>query len=736
MKLYNDEQELVGILSGYSDRCITTELENGDKELSFEYPSKGELTGALKEECYIRTEEDEFVLKEVERDTEKCRYTAVLNIEELEGKSFPGGFDTVEKTVEECLKAAFEGTGWTVESSVKKRRTIREQDAPSAWDILKKVLSTYRCECSIDSIGKSVNIEERIGEDRGSYFIEGLNLKKLTPKSDTYDFYTRIYPVGKDGITPESVTGKAYIDNFQYSRKVKAITWKDERYTDVQSLIEDATAKLEEMSKPYIEMQADVADLARCSDRYGILDYNIGDTVTIVSPGTNTRDKQRIVKIVKYPESPEKNTVDIANAKKTFAQVQKEEVDSETERASAEEDSLGEDIAEESSTREEEDGKLNVRLEKTEGSIEAEVSRATGAESGLSSRLTIAEDGISAEVSNRQNADSEMSSRITQTAEQIQTEVSNRQNADSEMSTKISQTAHRISVSASGGDNSVGIIIQLYDENGNLIDIDSGNANINIVGFVSFSDLAGEGTTTINGANITTGNISCDRLSGGTIYGQKIVLDNSWSLLTDDYGNNIFSILSSWKRTNSLASTSNGNDWFGVQSFNSQATLRGDISAPGVKNRTSTAVANVRCQDGTNSWLAIASSSSMRYKHDITEIVDAKLDPHRLYQLPPRQYKYNFDYINTGDQRYNTDVCGFIAEEMNNVYPIACEYNENGEPENWNERYVIPPMLALIQEQHEEIESLKQENLALQNRLSILEQKMEEIENVINNKNN
>ena len=48
MKLYNDEHEMVGILSGYSDRCITTELENGDKELSFEYPSKGELTGELK----------------------------------------------------------------------------------------------------------------------------------------------------------------------------------------------------------------------------------------------------------------------------------------------------------------------------------------------------------------------------------------------------------------------------------------------------------------------------------------------------------------------------------------------------------------------------------------------------------------------------------------------------------------------------------------------------------------
>lgn len=325
---------------------------------------------------------------------------------------------------------------------------------------------------------------------------------------------------------------------------------------------------------------------------------------------------------------------------------------------------------------------------------------------------------------------------LEKTDEGLLAEVSNRQNADNEMLTKVSQTAHSIALVASGGDNSVGITIQLYDENGNLIDTDSGNANINIVGFVTFSDLAGNGTTTINGNNIKTGTISCDLLSGGTINGQKIVLDNGWTLLTDTLGNNIYGILSSWKGTNSLASTFGGNDWFGVQKFKSQTTLSGDISAPGVKNRTSTAVANVRCQDGTNSWLAIASSSSMRYKHDISEIVDAKLDPHRLYQLPPRQYKYNIDYIDKGDQRYNTDVCGFIAEEIHNVYPIACEYNENGEPENWNERYVIPPMLALIQEQHKDIELLKQENLALQNRLSTLESRMEELYNVINNQNN
>ena len=112
--------------------------------------------------------------------------------------------------------------------------------------------------------------------------------------------------------------GKDYIDNFQYSSKVKSYVWKDERYTNVTSLIEDATAKIEEMSRPYKAYTAEVIDLAKASEGYkDILSYGIGDTVTLVSKKTRTREKQRIVKITEYPESPEKNTVEISNARKT-----------------------------------------------------------------------------------------------------------------------------------------------------------------------------------------------------------------------------------------------------------------------------------------------------------------------------------------------------------------------------------------------------------------------------------
>lgn len=335
LQIFNDKKKRIGILSGFKDRAIATVLESGDKDLTFSYPASGALVELLQEEYYIRTKTDEFVLKAVEKGELFNKYTAVLNVEELEGKVYPSGFTSKGQTIKTCLENAFDGTGWHVGTcAVTKKRTIDEQESTTAWDVLQKSLTTYRCECNINSLTKKVDIYERIGTDKGCYFMEGLNLRKISLKSDTYSFYTRIYPIGKDGITPKSVTGKDYIDNFQYSSKVKAYVWKDERYTDAKSLIEDATAKLDEISKPYKVFETEIVDLAKTSEIYkDTLSYGIGDTITLISKSTQTKEKQRIVKITEYPEEPGKNTVEISNANKTFAQIQKEETQSATEQA-------------------------------------------------------------------------------------------------------------------------------------------------------------------------------------------------------------------------------------------------------------------------------------------------------------------------------------------------------------------------------------------------------------------
>lgn len=329
MQIYDDKKKRIGTLTGFKGRAITKTLDSGDKELSFEYPANGAMVDLLKEEYYIRTKEDEFVLKAVEAGEQYNKYTATLNVEELEGQSFPYGFASQEQTIKACLTFAFEGTGWTVGTcTVTKRRTIDIEEATTAWGVLQSCLSTYRCECEIDTLQKRINIYAQIGRDRGCYFVEGLNLRKLTATSDTYEFYTRIIPIGKEGITIEWLHGKEYLENYQYSSKVKTYTWKDERYTNTTSLMEDAEAKLEELSKPYKVYAADVIDLAKANPEYkDILDFGIGDTVMMVSKHPRMREKQRIVKIVEYPETPEKNTVELSNTTKTFAEVQKTETE-------------------------------------------------------------------------------------------------------------------------------------------------------------------------------------------------------------------------------------------------------------------------------------------------------------------------------------------------------------------------------------------------------------------------
>lgn len=483
MQIFNDKKKRIGTLSGFKDREITTTLDSGDKELTFNYPAAGALVDLLQEEYYIRTKTDEFVLKAVEKGEQFNKYTAVLNVEELEGTQFPYGFESNEQTIKACLEFAFEGTGWHVGTcTVTKKRTIDEQESVTAWDVLQKCLTTYRCECIIHSLTKTIDIYDRIGSDRGCYFMEGLNLRKISLKSDTYDFYTRIYPIGKDGITPKWLTGKDYIDNFQYSSKVKAYVWKDERYTNTTSLIEDATAKIEEMSRPYKAYTAEVVDLAKASEKYkDILSYGIGDTVTLVSKKTKTKEKQRIVKITEYPETPEKNTVEISNARKTFAEIQKEETAAATEEAVSISNRATKKVLESYSTTEEIETKITASKEEVE----------MGVMHTLESYYDMTE--IDAIIKATKGEIELGVSKTYQTKTDME-EYSTTSETESKINLKIGE----ISLGVQNGESSSEIELKAGETT-------LASKEIKFTGMVKFSNLENAGETNINGENLTTG---------------------------------------------------------------------------------------------------------------------------------------------------------------------------------------------------------------------------------------
>ena len=121
----------------------------------------------------------------------------------------------------------------------------------------------------------------------------------------------------------------------------------------------------------------------------------------------------------------------------------------------------------------------------------------------------------------------------------------------------------------------------------------------------------------------------------------------------------------------------------------------------------------------------VSSSSSRRYKECIDDLTLEELDPHKLLNLPVRQGRYKKEYNEYKLQ--HLDMAGkmipmFIAEEVDEVYPAATIHdNETGEIESWDERLIIPGMLALIQEQDKKIKDQEAEIEDLKSRLEKLE---------------
>ena len=103
----------------------------------------------------------------------------------------------------------------------------------------------------------------------------------------------------------------------------------------------------------------------------------------------------------------------------------------------------------------------------------------------------------------------------------------------------------------------------------------------------------------------------------------------------------------------------------------------------------------------------VNSTSSKRFKHDITDKIDDELDAHRLYKLVMKQFVYNDDHEPQYQDMTGKTLPGFIAEDVAEIYPSAVIHDWKGDIESWDERRIIPGMLKLIQEQHDEIEDLK-----------------------------
>lgn len=233
------------------------------------------------------------------------------------------------------------------------------------------------------------------------------------------------------------------------------------------------------------------------------------------------------------------------------------------------------------------------------------------------------------------------------------------------------------------------------------------------------------GILTASGANISgaitatsgsfTGNIYA---SGGTIGGFNIYSTyfGTGSLTIDSAGTitggNANTIYYGYANIGGGTAGSERLIVTGNSSFNGETIASGNVTSQShfytpFATTTSTA-ANAFINTGSTpaGRLMRSTASSQRYKENITLLTSVpELNPKKLLDLPVRAFTFKEGYLPEDDDRFGVMVPGFIAEEVDAIYPVAADYVNN--VETWNDRMIVPAMLALIQEQDARIKLLE-----------------------------
>lgn len=300
------------------DKYYIRLLASGLDEVIFEVSIRDPVFRYIVEEAQIRDRDGNYyIVKQIDTGNETAKVVAQIDLDAFKTAMYPkytNGSATVYSTVLQVLPS-----GWSIIDYAAKsfKRTIPTGDTTkdfnvTAWEVLQACCEVYKVRFRFDNVQKIVYIiDPETYINLGAFATRDLNLKELNFKGKSTDFATRMYAEGADGLTFASINdGKNYIDDNSYSNKIISYYWKDDRYTNAQSLLDDATAKLAELAKPTRSYDCDVLDLANTNpEKYGFEDFSLFNVITLIDDAQERRLEYQIVEKWEYPYYPINNKV-------------------------------------------------------------------------------------------------------------------------------------------------------------------------------------------------------------------------------------------------------------------------------------------------------------------------------------------------------------------------------------------------------------------------------------------
>lgn len=289
---------------------------NGKDTLKLDVPSANEASKEIYEEARITDGKNRYTVKKIDDHDGYEHVECSIDLDDWREKMWKS-FRTTDSTLQQVFDQ-IKPIGWTLSGGeeVTKRTTIEASEGKglenvTAETILEKAAEAYEVVFNCNAISKTVYVivpEKYVSS--GEFLSTELNLRSVGFVGNTTGIVTRLYPYGKrdkDGnpVTIASVNGgKEYIDNHQYTDRVIASAWSDERYTNPQSLLDAAKKKLDELSFPVRSYECDVRNTGETMYLYQV--------VTLIDRVRKKRVEHRVVTYKEYPEKPTLDVVTLS----------------------------------------------------------------------------------------------------------------------------------------------------------------------------------------------------------------------------------------------------------------------------------------------------------------------------------------------------------------------------------------------------------------------------------------
>lgn len=308
------------------DYSVTQKLD-GNNALKFQINVNNENYSLIKEREIVKADGQMYRITAIDMDLSNANVTAEICWEKVSNQNANWKGTAIEdfttgtpvllsQAIQQILP-----NGWrlTLYNSSSKRRLVKCDGVLSKYGILQKMHDFFDFAVQINNKDGVIMVYQ----DPATYqpstdpaiVMDGLNLERLEYKGKASDYFTVLYAEGKDGLTFGAINdGKNYVENKTYNGETIVAYWKDERYTNMESLLEDATAKLQNAAFPNVTYTCSIRDLyALDNTSYADLRLGLLSIVRIIDSVKDVSIDMKVTEYETHPLNPEKNVITMSS---------------------------------------------------------------------------------------------------------------------------------------------------------------------------------------------------------------------------------------------------------------------------------------------------------------------------------------------------------------------------------------------------------------------------------------